>query len=380
MNKRKLKYGMVGGGHGAFIGAVHRMAANLDGQLELVCGAFSSKPEKSKASGADLFLPEERCYGTFEEMMLSEAALPSDVRMDFVVIVTPNHLHFPAAKSAMENGFHVVSDKPATLTADEARTLRSLSKKTGLLYALTHNYTGYPMVRQARVMVRDGMLGKIRKVVVEYPQGWLSQDDGGVWRTDPAIAGAGGCLGDIGSHAENLAAYITGLDLDEIAADLTAFVEGRRLDDDVNVLLRYKGGAKGILQSSQIAVGEENDIRIFVYGETGGLEWRQFESNTLLFKPDGAPVQRYRTGVGELSPEAVAATRVPAGHPEGYIEAFANIYVGFTDHLRSILDSDYERNAVLDYPGVDEAVAGMAFIEAAVESSKKNAAWTKVNA
>ena len=257
MNKRKLKYGMVGGGHGAFIGAVHRMAANLDGQLELVCGAFSSKPEKSKASGADLFLPEERCYGTFEEMMLSEAALPSDVRMDFVVIVTPNHLHFPAAKSAMENGFHVVSDKPATLTADEARTLRSLSKKTGLLYALTHNYTGYPMVRQARVMVRDGMLGKIRKVVVEYPQGWLSQDDGGVWRTDPAIAGAGGCLGDIGSHAENLAAYITGLDLDEIAADLTAFVEGRRLDDDVNVLLRYKGGAKGILQSSQIAVGEE---------------------------------------------------------------------------------------------------------------------------
>jgi predicted dehydrogenase len=377
---------MVGGGRGAFIGAVHRMAAALDGELELVCGAFSSDPARCRESGADLFLPPGRCYPTFGEMMAAERALPEGERMDFAVIVTPNHLHFPAAKAAIENGFPVVSDKPATFDLAEARALRELVEKSGLPYCLTHNYTGYPMVRQARAMVAAGDLGTIRKIVVEYPQGYLAKlvEAGGQkqasWRTDPARAGAAGCLGDIGSHAENLAGYVTGLRLKEVAADLTTFVPGRRLDDDANLLLRYHGGAKGILQASQIAVGEENNLRLFVYGEEGGLEWHQAEPNTLWFKPPGAPARRHRTGVGEMSPQAAAATRLPAAHPEGYIEAFANLYRGFASDLRSRLPGGSPRDPLLDYPGIREAVAGMAFLAAGVASSRAGAAWTPVEA
>ena len=263
---------MVGGGRGAFIGAVHRIAANIDGQIELVCGAFSSDPQRSRDSGADLFLTPDRCYGTFEEMMKGEAALPAEERMDFVSIVTPNHIHFPAAKSALEHGFHVVSDKPATFDLAEAKELGEIIKRTGLLYGLTHNYTGYPLIKQARELVLSGRLGKIRKVVVEYPQGWLStrlEESGqkqAAWRTDPARSGAAGCIGDIGTHAENLAEYVTGLKIKELAADLTTFVEGRALDDDGNILLRFENGAKGVLHASQISVGEENNLNIRVYG------------------------------------------------------------------------------------------------------------------
>ena len=299
---RKIRYGMVGGGRGAFIGAVHRIAAALDQQIELVCGAFSSDAAKSKASGADLFLPASRCYGSFEEMIKSEAALPADQRMDFVAIVTPNHMHFPPAKLALESGFHVLSDKPATFNLAESKELAALVKKTGRLYGLTHNYTGYPLVKEARDMVKNGKLGKIRKVVVEYPQGWLATklEDSGQkqagWRTDPTKSGAAGCVGDIGTHAENLAEYITGLKISELAADITAFVEGRLLDDDANVLLRFENGAKGVLHCSQIAVGEENNINIRVWGEKGGIEWHQKEPNTMLVKWPDQPMQVYRTG------------------------------------------------------------------------------------
>ncbi|MEO6035947.1 MAG: Gfo/Idh/MocA family oxidoreductase, partial [Verrucomicrobiota bacterium] len=267
---RKIRYGMVGGGRGAFIGAVHRIAAAIDQQTELVCGAFSSDPDRSKASGADLFLSPDRCYGTFQEMIRAEAKLPAGERMDFVAIVTPNHMHFAPAKMALENGFHVLSDKPATFNLAEARKLADLVKKTGLLYGLTHNYTGYPLVKEARDMVRTGKLGKIRKVIAEYPQGWLAtrlessgQKQAG-WRTDPKKSGAGGCVGDIGTHAENLAEYVSGLKIKELAADITTFVSGRKLDDDINVLLRFEGGAKGILHASQICVGEENNLSIRV--------------------------------------------------------------------------------------------------------------------
>src|SRR5213083_1346961 len=383
---RKIRYGMVGGGRGAFIGAVHRIAAAMDQQIELVCGAFSSDPERSKASGADLFLPPERCYGTFEEMIKSETWLPEGERMDFIAIVTPNHVHFPPAKMALEHGFHVLSDKPATFNLAQARQLAEIVKKSGLLYGLTHNYTGYPLVKEARDMIRAGKLGKIRKVVVEYPQGCLAtrleatgQKQAG-WRTDPKRSGAGGCVGDIGTHAENLAEYITGLQIRELAADLTSFVKGRKLDDDGNVLLRFKGGAKGVLHSSQISVGEENNLNIRVYGEKGGLEWHQKEPNTLLVKWLADPMQVYRTANGYLGKAALAAGRTPPAHPEGYLEAFANIYKNFASHIRARLESRKlaKDDPALDYPKVEDAVRGMAFIEAVVKSSKKNAAWTKL--
>lgn len=382
--QRKLRMGMVGGGRGAFIGGVHRMASSLDGQIELVCGAFSSNPQRSKDSGTDFFLPPSRCYGTFEEMMISEAKLPADQRMDFVTIVTPNHVHFPAAKAALEHGFHVVSDKPATFNLAEAKQLGKIVEKTGLLYALTHNYTGYPMVKEAGDIVRSGSLGKIRKVVVEYPQGWLAtrlEDSGqkqASWRTDPARSGAAGCLGDIGTHAENLAEYITGLRIEELAADMTAFVDGRQLDDDANLLLRFSGGAKGILHASQISVGEENNLNIRIYGEKGGLEWHQQEPNTLLLKWPDRPTEIFRTGTGGLGHAAQAATRIPAGHPEGYLEAFANIYRNFAQHLRAKLEGNTPDPASLDYPGISDGIRGMAFIEAAVESSRQNSRWTKL--
>ena len=384
---RKIRYGMVGGGRGAFIGAVHRIAAAMDQQIELVCGAFSSDPERSKASGADLFLPPERCYGTFNEMIQGEAALPSDRRMDFIAIVTPNHMHFPPAKLALERGFHVLSDKPATFNLAEAKKLAEISKKTGLLYGLTHNYTGYPLVKEARELIRAGKLGKIRKVIVEYPQGWLAtrieatgQKQAG-WRTDPKRSGAGGCVGDIGTHAENLAEYITGLQIKELAADITSFVKGRKLDDDVNVLLRFAGGAKGILHVSQISVGEENNLNIRVYGELGGLEWHQKEPNTMLLKWPDQPMQVYRTANGYLSSAAKAAGRTPPAHPEGYLEAFANIYKNFGNAIRARLEKRKlaKDDPANDYPKIEDGVRGMAFIEAVVQSSKKNAAWTTLD-
>ncbi|MBI3881644.1 MAG: Gfo/Idh/MocA family oxidoreductase [Verrucomicrobia bacterium] len=384
---RKIRYGMVGGGRGAFIGAVHRIAAAMDQQIELVCGAFSSDPEKSKASGGDLFLPGNRCYGSFAEMIQRESGLPASQRMDFISIVTPNHVHFPPAKMALENGFHVLSDKPATFDLAEAKALAKLVKKTGLLYGLTHNYTGYPLVKQARHMVATGALGKIRKVVVEYPQGWLatrleaSGQKQAAWRTDPKRSGAAGSIGDIGTHAENLAEYISGLQIEELAADITAFVKGRALDDDGNVLLRFKGGAKGVLHCSQISVGEENHLNIRIYGEKGGLEWHQHEPNTLLAKWSDQPMQVFRTANGYLCDAAKAAGRTPPAHPEGYLEAFANIYKNFANAIRARLDGKKLRADDLanDFPKIEDGVRGMAFIEAVVKSSKANAKWTKLN-
>ncbi|BCU78315.1 oxidoreductase [Luteolibacter sp. LG18] len=379
--------GMVGGGRGAFIGAVHRMAANLDGQIELVCGAFSSDPQRSKDSGADFFLPANRCYPDWKTMIESEAKLPEGERMDFVAIVTPNHVHFPPAKYALENGFHVLSDKPATFDLAEAKELQGIVEKSGQLYGLTHNYTGYPLVKEARDMIAAGKLGKIRKVVVEYPQGWLSSrvEESGqkqaAWRTDPSKSGAAGCIGDIGTHAENLAEYITGLEIEELAADITAFVPGRQLDDDGNVLLRFKGGAKGVLHASQISAGEENNLNIRVYGELGGLEWRQMEPNTMIVKWLDKPTEIYRTGLGYLGKNAAAAARIPAGHPEGYLEAFANIYRNFAGHIRATLEGREiaKDEPILDYPKIADGVRGMAFINAVVASSQANATWTPLD-
>lgn len=382
--KQKIRMGMVGGGIGAFIGNVHRMAARLDGEIELVCGAFSSDPEKSKRSGAELGLPPERVYGSYAEMIEKEKQLPEDQRMHFVSIVTPNHVHFGPAKMALENGFHVVCDKPLAFDLEEARTLEQLVRQTGLLFALTHNYTGYPMVKQARAMIRNGELGEIRKVVVEYPQGWLSApieatgQKQAAWRTDPSRSGMAGAMGDIGTHAENLAEYITGLQIAELCADLTTFVEGRLLDDDGNVLLRFDGGAKGILHASQICAGEENDLNIRVYGTKGGLHWRQQEPNTLVVKWLDKPMQVYRTGVGPLAPEAQAHTRIPAGHPEGYIEAFANIYRNFAICLRARLEGTTPDPLYTDFPTVSDGVRGMLFIQKVVESSRKGAVWVRL--
>ncbi len=379
---------MIGGGRGAFIGAVHRIAANIDGQIELVAGAFSSDAEKSRLSGADLFLDPARVYSSYAELVAKEAALPADQRIDFVSIVTPNHVHFPAAKAALEGGFHVLSDKPATFDLAEAKELAAIVKKTGLLYGLTHNYTGYPLIKEARELVHSGKLGKIRKVVVEYPQGWLatrieaSGQKQAAWRTDPKRSGAAGCIGDIGTHAENLAEYVTGLQISELAADITAFVKGRKLDDDGNVLLRFKGGAKGVLHASQISVGEENNLNLRVYGELGGLEWHQREPNTMLVKWPDQPMQVYRTANGYLGASAKAAGRTPPAHPEGYLEAFANIYKNFASAIRARqagqkLAKDDPAN---DYPKISDGVRGMAFIEAVVKSSKANSAWTKLDA
>lgn len=373
---------MVGGGRGAFIGAVHRMAAALDGEIELVCGAFSSDPEKSIASGKDLYLPDDRCYGSYQEMIEKEKARPEGDRMDFVSIVTPNHMHVPPAKMALENGFAVVCDKPLAFSLAEAKEIKEVVDRTGLLFALTHNYTGYPMVKEAREMIRRGDIGKVRKVVVEYPQGWLStflestgQKQAG-WRTDPKRSGIAGSMGDIGTHAENLAEYMTGLQITELCADLTTFVEGRLLDDDGNVLLHFDNGAKGVLHASQIANGEENALNIRVYGETGGLSWQQMEPNTLIHRTnDGVRIKR--TGVGDLSESAQAHTRIPAGHPEGYLEAFASIYRNFARALRKTLAGEKPSEFDLDFPTVDDGVRGMAFIESVVESSNSDQKWYK---
>ena len=372
---------MVGGGRGAFIGAVHRMAAALDGQIELVCGAFSSDPQKSRDSGKDLFLPEERCYPSYQEMIEHEKSLPEGERMDFVSIVTPNYMHFHPAKMALENGFHVVCDKPLAFSMEEAIMLRDLVKETGLEFALTHNYTGYPMIKEARQRIRGGEIGKIRKIVAEYPQGWLAtlvEESGqkqASWRTDPSKSGKAGAMGDIGTHAENLLEYVSGLKITEICAQLNILVEGRRLDDDGNMLLRFDNGAVGVLHASQIAVGEENNLNIRIYGETGGFTWRQMEPNTLIYHTNSER-KIVRTGVGDLSESAAAHARIPAGHPEGYLEAFANIYRNFALTLRSRVNGEDPDPLYLDYPGVEDGVRGMAFIETVVESSGSDVKWT----
>ncbi|TDY61573.1 Gfo/Idh/MocA family protein [Algibacter lectus] len=379
---RKLRMGMIGGGTGSFIGDVHRRAAAIDGMIELVCGAFSSNEEKSKTSGKALYLPEDRCYGSFEEMILKEKELPEGVRMDFVSIVTPNHMHFPPAKLALENGFNVVCDKPMTLTLDEAIALETIIEKSGKLFALTHNYTGHPMVKQARAMVAKGDLGKIRKIQVQYLQGWLStavEQTGqkqASWRVDPSKSGIGGALGDIGTHAENLAEYITGLKIEELAADLGKFGEGRVLDDDGNLLLRMENGAKGTMSISQIALGEENNLAIKVYGEKGSLEWHQENPNQLITHWLEEPVKIFTPNGNNLYEEALNVSRIPAGHPEGYLEAFATIYKNFATHLMAVLNGETIDKP--DYPTVKDGIRGMQFIYAAVESDKKNAAWTKI--
>ncbi len=379
---RKLRFGMIGGGRGAFIGAVHRVAALMDGQAELVAGAFSSDAARSRASGTDLFLPPDRVYGSYREMAVAEAALPADRRLDFVVIVTPNHQHFPPAKLFLEAGFNVICDKPVTFSLAEARRLRVIIRKSRKVFVLTHNYTGTAMVKQARALVRAGRLGKIRKVVVEYPQGWLSSrleasgQKQAAWRTDPRRSGAAGSMGDIGTHAENLARYVTGLRIAELCADLTAFVPGRRLDDDGNILLRFHGGAKGVLLASQICVGDENNFNLRVYGDKASLEWHQEYPGDLVVKYPDRPRELWRHGNPYLDQSAARFTRVPPGHPEGYLEAFGNIY---REAFRAITAEIEGRKppADLDFPTIEDGVDGMIFIETVVKSAARNARWVK---
>ncbi len=382
---RKLRMGMVGGGKDAFIGAIHRHAAFMDGLIELSCGALSINPEVAKDSARSLFLPEERTYVTYEEMITKEAALPADQRMDFVTIVTPNFAHFAPAMMALEHGFHVVIEKPITFTLDEAQQLKKKVEETGLILCLTHTYSGYPMVKQAKQMVKAGALGKIRKVWVEYPQGWLSKlseregNAQAAWRTDPKKSGKSGCMGDIGTHAAHLSEYISGLKITKICADLNVLVEGRMLDDDGGVLLKFDNGAAGVLMASQVAAGEENALKIRIYGEKGGLEWAQHEPNTLLVKWLDAPTQILRAGGNygdRLSSYAVLNTRTPGGHPEGYLEAFGNIYRNFARTLTARIDGVEPILEALDFPTVEDGIRGMAFIDNVVLSSQSDVKWT----
>lgn len=383
---RKLRMGMVGGGRGAFIGAVHRMAANLDGRIELVAGCFSSDPEKSRLSGEDLFLDPARVYGSYAEMARSEASRPEGDRIDFVTIVARNDLHYPVAKAFLEAGIHVICEKPLAFSLEEAKELKKLVDQSGRVFALTHNYTGYPMVKEARAMVKAGKLGRILKVVAEYPQGYAvgaikEQADGAIsnWRMDPSISGVSNCIGDIGSHAENLARYITGLELEEIAADLNTFVPGRPLDDDGSMLVRYEGGARGVLYASQISTGDENNLNIRVYGTDASIEWHQEHPNELIVKYADEPRRVWRRGNSYNGAEASKYTRLPFGHPEAFIEAFANIYLAAAEAIADSIAGVYPREGGYDFPTVDDGVEGMAFIEAAVASSKANAAWTPVH-
>lgn len=379
--KQKLRMGMVGGGPGSFIGAVHRMAANLDGEIELVCGAFSSNADKSKLTGDSLGLAPERVYGSFDEMINTEKTLPADERMQFVSIVTPNHMHYAPAALALENGFHVVMDKPLVLNMDEARKLQQLVQDTGLLFCLTHTYTGYPMIKEARQQVLQGKLGTIRKVHVYYPQGWLSDYlEGGdnkqaSWRTDPGKSGKAGAMGDIGSHAFNLAEYISGLQVTKLCADINIVVPNRQLDDDGAVLLKFNNGASGLLLATQVAAGEENNVTIQVYGDKGGLEWKQEDCNTLFLKWPDQPAQKLRTGGGYVSSFAQHNTRVPAGHPEGYLEAFANLYRNFALSLQARLAAITPQPEWLDYPGITDGIRGMQFIDTVIESGRSDIKW-----
>src|SRR6478735_953196 len=380
---RKLRMGMVGGGKDAFIGAIHRLAANMDGLIEIVCGALSINPEVAKASGEMLFLDPSRTYLTYEEMITKESQLPADKRMDFVTIVTPNFAHFAPAMMALDHGFHVVIEKPMTFTLDEAKQLKQKVEETGLILCLTHTYSGYPMVKQAKAMVQGGVLGKVRKVWVEYPQGWLSKlseregNAQAAWRTDPKKSGKSGCMGDIGTHAAHLSEYITGAKITHLCADLNIMVEGRNLDDDGNVLLKFDNGAAGVLMASQVAAGEENALKIRVYGEEGGIEWAQHEPNTLLVKWLGKPTEVYRAGQPYLTDIAKSNCRTPGGHPEGYLEAFGNIYKNFALSLMAKMNGETKGASTFDYPKADEGVRGMAFIDAVVASGQSDAKWTE---
>ncbi|MDG3582698.1 Gfo/Idh/MocA family protein [Galbibacter pacificus] len=378
---RKLRMGMVGGGLDSFMGDVHRKASALDGMIELVCGAFNSTLEKTKATGKAFFLPENRCYGSFQEMILKEKELPEGERMDFVTIVTPNFLHFQPAKMALENGFHVVCDKPVTLTVNEAQILEKLVNDTSLLFALTHNYTGNAMVKQAKQMVENGELGTIRKIQVQYLQGWMAAEvdkEAKIkpWRADPKKSGVGGSLADIGTHAENLVSYITGLQITEIAADLGRIGKDRVLDNDGNILLRMENGAKGTMSISQMAVGEENALGIKIYGSKGSIEWNQEEATKLTAKWIDKPEQTFTPDGNDIYKNVREISRIPKGHPEGYLEAFANIYKAFGTHLMSVLENNPMEKP--DYPSINDGVKGVEFIYAAVESDKQNAAWVKL--
>ena len=385
---RKLRMGMVGGGKDAFIGAIHRHAAGMDGLIEIVCGALSINPDIAKDSGQSLFLAEDRIYLTFDEMITKESKLPADKKMDFVTIVTPNFAHFAPAMMAMDHGFHVVIEKPIAFTLDEAKQLKQKQEETGMILCLTHTYSGFPLVKQAKQMVKEGKFGKIRKVWVEYPQGWLSKlseregNAQAAWRTDPKRSGKSGCMGDIGTHSAHLAEYITGLKITHLCADLNIMVEGRMLDDDGNVLLKFDNGAAGVLMASQVAAGEENGIKIRVYGEKGGLEWAQHEPNTMLIKWLDQPTQIFRAGgnyADRLSSFAVHNSRTPGGHPEGYLEAFANIYRNFSLTLSARLDGTTATPEMLDFPGVEDGIRGMAFIDNVVLSAQSEQKWTPHN-
>jgi len=382
MGQVTIRYGMVGGGEGAFIGAVHRQAARMAGDLDLVCAVLSSEPEKSRRSAESLFLEPTRSYADIETMYRAEAALPEDRRMQFVVIVAPNHVHFPAAAAALRHGFHVLSDKPATLSLRECIELRDLVAETGRLYALTHPYVAYPLIAEAKSRVASGQLGKIRKVIVEYTQGWLTapiEDSGNaqaIWRTDPERAGPSGCFGDIGVHAFNLAEYVCGLEVTELSASLNKIVAGRMLDDDGTALLRFSNGAVGTLLASQICIGEENNLRLRVYGDVGSLDWQQENSNSLLLRLADRPTQLLRTGGPGLSAPAHRITQLPAGHPEGYLEAFANIYRDFAEMVRG--HPDRTENELSTASGMQEALRGMAFIETAVKSSAAAGKWYRL--
>ena len=379
VSNRKLRAGIVGGGKGSFIGAVHRVAAELDDQAELVAGAMSTDPQRAEESARAWYL--KRSYNSFQEMAEKEANLPDGI--DFVIIATPNHMHFPVAKAFLEHGIHVVSDNPMSFSLEEAQEEVALVERSNLIFALTHNYTGYPMVRQARSLVREGAIGEVRKVMVEYIQDWLMepQEKAGnkqaEWRTDPKRSGIAGCVGDIGTHAENLLEFITGLKIASLSADLSTFVSGRLLDDDANMLLRLENGGKGLLTCSQIAAGEENNLSIRIYGSKGGLEWRQMDSNTLLFKQPGKPTQILRTGMPYLSDEAKAAGRIPPGHPEGFFEAFANVYKMAIADIRRVESGERPLGG---YPTVYDGLRGLLFITKAVESSQKGAAWVEMKA
>jgi len=386
MNMRKLRMGMVGGGKDAFIGAIHRIAANMDGLIELCCGALSIHPEMAKESGKILFLPEDRTYLSYEEMIKKESEMPEDKRIDFITIVTPNFAHFAPAVMALDHGFNVVIEKPMTVSLEQAKELKKKVEETGLQLCLTHTYSGYPMVKQARAMIQNGELGKTRKIVVEYMQGWLSKlseregNAGAAWRTDPAKSGKAGCMGDIGTHAAHLAEYVSGLKITQLCANLNIVVPGRMLDDDGNVLLKFENDVNGVLVASQIAAGEENNLTLRIYGEKGSIEWAQMEPNTLLVKWLDQPAQILRAGNNYpniLSKAALDNCRTPGGHPEGYLEAFANIYKNFAHTLLAKLEGKTPTKEMLDFPKVDEGVRGMAFIENVVASGKSNEKWTE---
>lgn len=381
---RKLRMGMVGGGTDAFIGAIHRLAALMDNQIELVCGCFSVDPQISKESGKAYFLPEDRVYASYDEMFEKEAQLPEGERMDFVSIVTPNFVHFDPAMKALDNGFNVVLDKPITFTLDEALKLKEKINETGLTFALTHTYSGYPAVKQAKQMVAEGRFGKIRKIYVEYPQGWLSsklEDTGNPqasWRTDPKRSGKAGAMGDIGTHAHHLAEYLTGLKVTEICADLNVFVPNRLLDDDGACFMRFDNGAQGVLMATQIAAGEENGVKIRAYGDKGGLEWHQHEPNSLILKWVEQPMQVMRVGTSMDTALAAHNTRTPGGHPEGYLEAFANIYRNFSLTVRAKANGEEPTPEILDFPGVEDGIRGMQFIDTVVSAGyNDDVKWVK---